>query len=379
MDSNHKQRRNDPCQCGSGLKYKKCCLLTDRSDSNGFRPMPGSGQPTPIFSGLNTPPPEQYKQEFEVEGPDNEINKSINDAMSNQQFHSLDEAQAFANQFMEKRNSTGLKEFHGFSPAQMHQVLNAPYQSPTLVTFNTEIRVDKTIPYVRFFESLLAHVGTGNFKPTATGNLPRNFCRSVALAYWGEERYAHETRFGNINSEPDFHALHTFRLICEMVGYLRKYRGKFIIGKECQVILKRGGLSALYLGLFKAFVQEYNWAFGDRYEPLDMIQRSWLFSLYLLQQHGDDWKPTDFYEDAIINAFPLLLNEIEDCEYTTAEQVIKRCYRWRVLQHWMVWFGLAEVENLEGYSPLSENFRIRKRPIADSIVTFHDIGEFKNT
>ena len=23
--------RNDPCPCGSGLKYKKCCMLKDKS------------------------------------------------------------------------------------------------------------------------------------------------------------------------------------------------------------------------------------------------------------------------------------------------------------------------------------------------------------
>jgi len=43
----------------------------------------------------------------------------------------------------------------------------------------------------------------------------------------------------------------------------------------------------------------------------------------------------------------------------------------RVLQHWMVWFGLAEVENLENDSLLSDNYRIRKRSLADEVVTFH--------
>ena len=30
--SNKKPRRNDPCPCGSGKKYKKCCLNTDNFD-----------------------------------------------------------------------------------------------------------------------------------------------------------------------------------------------------------------------------------------------------------------------------------------------------------------------------------------------------------
>lgn len=28
-----KQERNAKCACGSGLKYKKCCLLTEREDA----------------------------------------------------------------------------------------------------------------------------------------------------------------------------------------------------------------------------------------------------------------------------------------------------------------------------------------------------------
>ena len=32
-----KTGRNDPCPCGSGFKYKKCCLKKERSDSNNTR------------------------------------------------------------------------------------------------------------------------------------------------------------------------------------------------------------------------------------------------------------------------------------------------------------------------------------------------------
>ncbi len=31
-NQNHKTGRNDPCHCGSGKKYKKCCLKKDRTN-----------------------------------------------------------------------------------------------------------------------------------------------------------------------------------------------------------------------------------------------------------------------------------------------------------------------------------------------------------
>lgn len=32
-----KVQRNNPCPCGSGLKYKQCCLELDNLESNGTR------------------------------------------------------------------------------------------------------------------------------------------------------------------------------------------------------------------------------------------------------------------------------------------------------------------------------------------------------
>lgn len=32
-----KVQRNSPCPCGSGLKYKQCCLELDNLESNGTR------------------------------------------------------------------------------------------------------------------------------------------------------------------------------------------------------------------------------------------------------------------------------------------------------------------------------------------------------
>jgi hypothetical protein len=54
-----KIKRNDPCPCGSGKKYKKCCLLQQTSDQS-FSWADNDGT---HFAGPGSPPsPEQLKK-----------------------------------------------------------------------------------------------------------------------------------------------------------------------------------------------------------------------------------------------------------------------------------------------------------------------------
>lgn len=366
--------RNDPCPCGSGNKYKKCCLNVSRGPSAG-RVVSSSGHsPCDVFPNSVSDLAESDRVRHGgvlTPGLSDRVNDDLKAALAGQQFESIELAQDFAQQHMVKRNSAGLVEFHGLSPEQMNCLINYPFDSPEIVQFPDNYQVDSTVPYVLFFNQLVAAVGNKNFKPTATGNLPRDFCRLIAFKWLGEEGYAKRTQYGGINSETDFSELNGFRHVCEFAGYLRKYRGKYIIGKECHQLLKAGGQSAVYRGLFKAFITELDWGYSDGYpDRLSLIQRFWAFSLYLLKQYGDEWRPSSFYEDAFLLAFPALADPALDTRYQSAEEVVKTAFRRRVLLQWLTWFGLTTVENLEPDNILSENYRVRKTPLADQVAVF---------
>lgn len=362
--------RNDPCPCGSGVKYKKCCLHGPRSSSEATSPI-GTGLPVGQTEYVSEGTVSYESLEFKP-NPDisENIGSQLQKALSSQHFESGEQAQAFAEQFIESQNNRGLDEFHGLSPAQMQSMLTAPMQSIPFMDLPENFSVDIDIPFVLFFDQLLMAVGNGAFKPTATGNLPRNFCRRVGLLHWGEEQYAEKTRYSNINSELDYPELNCFRHTCELAGYLKKYRGKYIIGNECKRLMKSGGFSAVYRGLFDVFNNKFNWAFADQHPDLHIVQNSWAFSLFLLQKHGADWKPTGFYEDAFLNAFPALIDSVENRTYSSPENTIKSCYRLRVIRHWMSWFGLAQIEDRGAAKPYEKNLYIRKTELADEVVIF---------
>lgn len=332
--------RNDPCPCGSAKKFKHCCLGTqDTTASN---------------DGATSAP------------------KTLREALEDQQFSSLEQAQAFVSQHTQGQNQRPRDEFHGLSPEQMHQMLNLPFSSPELVCIAEVLPTNPTAPILRLFNLLTDAIGEKGLKPTAKGNLPRKFCREAALDYWGEETYQERTRFGGINREDDFPDLHVTRLVAELAGLVRKYKGRFILSHDCRRLLAGGGLAEIYPRLFRTYVEQFSWAYRDGYPELRFIQSAFLFTLYLLTRYGDTWRPQMFYEDAFLRAFPMVLDDIPPGP-ASPEATLGNCYTWRTLVDFAGFLGLAAVE------PTSDDFlcreyRVKALPLLGEAVQFQRSG-----
>ncbi|MFT5114225.1 MAG: hypothetical protein ACI8P9_003559 [Parasphingorhabdus sp.] len=329
--------RNDPCPCGSGKKYKKCCLQITSSQA-------AAGS----FS-------------------------SLHQALEARQFNSLEELQAFAEQHMQQQNRSAQGGFHGLSPEQMHCLLNFPFTSPQLVHFPEVLDSVPKAPILTLFELLTEAIGKQGLKPTAKGNLPRNFCREAGLLYWGDQKYQRNTRFGSINREDDFLDLHVTRLVAELAGLIRKYKGRFILSRECRKLLAKDGLASVYPRLLGTYVQQFNWGYWDHYPDLRFIQQSFLFTLYVLTQQGATWRPNEYYEDSFLHAFPAVLNEVPPEPVFSPEEQIRHCYTWRTVLHFASFLGLAEVEPISE-ELLCHQYRVRALPLLREAVQFQFTG-----
>lgn len=333
--------RNAPCPCGSGKKFKHCCL--------------GRENTTPFGQG--------------VPGP----TQALREALGGQEFHSLEEAQAFANEHMRQQNQRSLDDFDGLSPEQMGAMLNQPFSSPRLVVFPEVLDSPPNAPITRLFSLLVEAIGEQGLKPTAKGNLPRQFCRDTALAYWGEQKYQEKTRFGGINREIDFSDLHVTRLVAELAGLIRTYKGKFILSRDCRRLLAEGGLAAVYPRLFRAYVEQFNWAYRDGQVDAPFIQQAFLFTLYLLSRHGNASRPQTSYEDAFLRAFPMVLDDVPPSPFSTAEETLRRAYTWRTLLDFARFFGLAEVEKASE-DILCDEYRVEALPLLGEALRFQISG-----
>ncbi len=336
-----KTGRNDPCPCGSGKKYKKCCLLTEQS----------------------RPVTESIDEVFA------ESRAEIRDLLQGRDFGSLDEANEVLGVHFSRKNRMANIAFSGLSPEQMSAILYDSFNSPDCLRFNKSFENEVKAPILTLFTLLVEAIGEEGLKPTAKGNLPQRFCRDAALSYWGEELHRENTRFGRINKEDDFFELHVTRIIAEMAGLVRKYRGRFILSRECRRILKQQGMGDVYLLLFKTYIEKYNWAYGDGYEDLPFIQQSFAYTLYLLQRFTAQWQQQSILEEKYVRAFPILLSEIPGSDYFTPEQQLSSCYALRAIRRFAAFFGLVDLEKVDK-DQYSSSYRIKKLPLLDEVVSF---------
>jgi len=329
--------RNDPCPCGSGKKYKHCCIGT-----RGDRTQPGPAQ-----------------------GIVDEFTK----AAAEQPFSSLEELNTFTAQLMDKRNRRAMDEFCGLSSKQMSDLLYTPYTSPESVHFATDIEPAPNIRIMRVFIALVEAIGENGLKATAKGNLPLKFCKALAQQLLEEDDDPRLSHIGGIRSEEDHDTLHCTRLVAQLAGLIRKYRGKFVLTRKCRSMLTQQETGCLYFELFKAYTTKFNWAYRDGYPEASIVQHSFAYTLFLLASFGEIQRSQKFYEDKFLTAFPMALEMFSETSYSSAEDDARRCYFLRAIERFSAFFGLVEL-TIESREAFRHRYVIRKSALLDRFVTF---------
>ena len=330
--------RNDPCPCGSGLKFKKCCQL--------------NGQPAATERGATA------------------VSTMLREALQGQQFGSMAEVQAFIDSRTQNINQRPVDEFQGLSPEQMHHFLHFPFSSPGLIDVPDILSAAPSAQVARLFSMMADAIGEKGIKTTAKGNLPRQFCRDAADACRSEQTKRGILMSRSISSEEDFFDLHVTRLLAGFAGLIRKYKGKFILSRQCKALLASHGMTAIYPRLFKAYIEQFNWGYRDGYPELHIIQRASFYSLYLLTQFGGEWRSPTHYGDCFLRAFPDVLDEAPSDEVFRPEEMVRNCYSLRTIHNFIGFFGLGAVEPVSKES-FSGEYRVTSMPLLRDAVRFH--------
>ncbi len=297
--------------------------------------------------------------------------KRLWEFLESKSFSSPEEIDRAIKEFVEK--NAPLEVFCGLSLYKMLRLLNFPFDSPDVVSFNTNALPPLDAPFVRLFILLVngIHDAKG-LKATATGNLPRDFCRELERNYLPEEDLKFFSRdMFPIMREQDFPDLHRVRVIAEMAGYIRKYKRRFVLTKKGKKLIERGFTIDDYFEFLKTFTLKYNWAYFDFYEEIDIIQDSFLFTLYLLQIFGSEFRPKEFYANKFLTAFSHTLKKIlpESRVDKVTEEEIKDAYTHRAINLFAIFWGFAETEKKLPYlGRFIEN--VRKTNFLDELINF---------
>lgn len=326
-----KTDRNSPCACGSGKIYELCCL---------------------------------GKQ-----GTAQDFANDIAEAATEQPFTSLEELDSYATQRINERNQRALDEFCGLSPGQMYHLLYSPFSSPETIHFSIDAEGTLDAGIMRLFIPMVEAIGTSGLKATATGNLPQKFCNAMAEQLRQEDSVIRLLPRGNVRSETDLEELHCTRLVAQLAGLIRKYRGKFVLTRKCRELFDMQDIGSLYFELFKTYTTKFNWGYRDAYPEAEIVQQSFLYTLYLLTSFGDVQRSQRFYEDKFLAAFPMAADMFAETSYSTAEDSARHCYFIRSLVRFASFFGLAQL-NLKSRKSYQERYLIQKNSLLDQLVTF---------
>ncbi len=325
-----KTGRNDPCPCGSGKKYKHCCISVTSA-----------------------------------------VGDALSDLLSDQEFDSIEELQVAADSVMAQQNQKLQDDFLGLSSEQVYRMLNFAYDTPELFQFPEKLSIEPNAPFLMLMKGIVSAIDDKGLMATkARGSLPQKLCREL----WGEYSKLHTgdvfSSFHKVNKETDFFELHVVRIVLELAGFLRKTKGRFYLTKKYQKIAKKSGLKEIYPIIFRTYCREFNWGYWDHYNDVPFIQQSFLFTLYLLKQHGEKMTFTSVYEDDFLRAFPMVIDEMAATSYSTPEKDLRSCYHYRVCKRFLVFLGLAELEVIKNDKHYDNKYKIKKTLLFDAVIHF---------
>jgi hypothetical protein len=342
--------RNDPCPCGSGKKYKKCCMEKDEKEK--VIPFPG---PMRGFSEENL---RRYRDAMErwdeSSGPRPSFNefmgrpniatgtvRELQELVQGRNFASKAELEAFVETHIEAQNSAPREEFLGLSPARMRGVLSRPYREEDGIMAIREDIADGDVagvPAVGQCRFLLEKIGASEkgIKATAKGNLPR----ALAVGFYDTFERADDRFAMNPMGEDDVPLLGKARFALRNLGLIKYAMGRYALTKKGRALLEHFTPAALYLDLFRFCAETMDWRSTTRYsDAMGFLQTSWVFCLYLLRQKAADWAVADDLAETYMRAFPSLVDEVGG-EY--AETTVRSGFIFLFLERFASYFGLVE-------------------------------------
>lgn len=288
-DSGVKIGRNDPCPCGSGRKYKHCCLAKDEASRRG-----GASRQ----AGFETP------GDLDVS---TSLQREIAAEVEQRSFSSREELDGFLRRSTGARDTTPIGDFEGLSPEQMNRVLNEPIDAiPDVVELVDPLPDELALEadLVRSIRWILGYLADhkGEVRLTERGFFPRAMCARYlgdCDPWWREGM--------SVPSEAAIGALSGAHEFALTMGYLDESRSRAWITTEGVGLYASGRWGEAYAAMLRFAVDELDWLDwldeGWRHDHFRIVQQAAAFVLRLLHHHPSGTEAELF--ERFATAFPL--------------------------------------------------------------------------
>jgi hypothetical protein len=321
--------RNDPCPCGSGKKYKHCCM------DNNIIPFPidqEQGEESNHWDDDDLSL--TFMERMGTPNKATELIKEIEKDLEGRVFDSLEDLNAHYNKELNERE---IDDFLGLSPKQMHKILWTTFEDNSdLVEFIPKVNpeeVEKSpfLSQALHFLELLKEIEP--LKATQKGNLPTKIVQDLYEAKY--KKYA-EFRY-QVRKEDDFPSITYHRYIYKMAGLIKKNKNQFSLTKKGRSILDKKEYTLLYKSLFNTFLSKFNWAYSDGYPEYQIIQQSALFNLFILKQKAKEYIDSNDLGEVFLTNY----------HQKNPEKNVISCFSLRFLERFCLPLGLVS-EKKEG-------------------------------
>ena len=329
-----KPGRNEPCSCGSGKKYKRCCM-----DSI-------SKQHASMLDDI---------EQVTVMNPN----------------LSLEELNIVAGQKIKAVNDRPHPDFCGLSSIQMSNWLYAPFKELERLTIHTPDDM-KASPVMRYLALMLdeAMQSDGSFKATSKGNLPTKIVKQASellseFAVSEFERYISISEYAGSN-EDKFNALHYSRVLAEIAGIIYRRSGRYHVKKAAQKQYLTHGIKAFFIPMLEAATTQYNWGYLDGWEYDIDLRTFWLFMLWRMQSHGN----IELLIEEVITAFPDLLLRCPEDEYSSPSRLLGVMIESRFIKRFLEFWGFVTVVPMRGVVELRTPDKVEIQPLMKLVFKF---------
>lgn len=246
------------------------------------------------------------------------------------------------NEIVNDQNNQSIPQFEGYSPAEMHSLLQFPFGSGS--RFQLQKLPDKeyeNIPILNQIKYLANIISkNGEIKLTQRGFLPVKIVADLI-----EQGFIYDDIIVRMKikvyKEMDAMPVHLTRLLMQVSGLVKKKHGKMSMTKAGEKIMADN--DKLLRTIFEKFATRFNWAYFDLYGENQIGQMGFGFTLILLSKYGQKKRLDSFYADKYFKAFPRLLETLEPT-YGSLEEYAARCYSIRTFDRFWDYFGLIKIE-----------------------------------
>lgn len=242
-------------------------------------------------------------------------------------------------------NNTPDAEMGSLSPAEVFELIHARWGDPdSAIKFNRGLGISEfasSRPFVQARFLLSALRDRGGLKATVNGRLPRAFLLEMLEAdEMADETVRSALRSLKTFNEIDWADLHAIRIICQIAGLIRLYKGKLVVPKTRMPLLKEeraGELFGLLVGTcFQKFNLEYAYA-GILEVP--SMQSCLGYTVYRLGQVAATWCTIgDAYTEVFLPAVRAQLeqalggNPYSDPRELAGYRILRPLVKWGLLE-----------------------------------------------